>query len=272
MMQWMKQIWKGGISQLKLKIAEPPALLEEIMMNIAVVIAGGKGLRTGQRIPKQFINVFDKPIIIYTLEKFQVHKEIDAIEVVCLRGWEEILQAYALQYGIAKLKWVVSGGESGQESIYKGLVNLQNECSTEDIVVIHDGIRPMVEENIITSCLLSCQEYGNGITALPIYEQIFKVLDERSTNKYIPRDTLRILQTPQAYKYADLFNAYEEGYRKGIGTQESSYANTLMADLGHVLYFSEGSTKNIKITTTDDIEIFKAMLKSEKNGEKIYDM
>lgn len=241
-------------------------------MNVAVIIAGGVGERTGQRIPKQFINVFDKPIIIYTLERFQAHKEIDAIEVVCLKGWEEILWAYASQYGIAKLRWIVFGGESGQESIYKGLLNLQDECDPNDIMIIHDGIRPMVEENIISSCISSCRKYGNGVTALPIYEQIFKVLDENSTDAYIPRETLRILQTPQAYRYQELFEAYKEGYGKGIGIHVSSYANTLMADLGHTLYFSAGSTKNIKITTTDDIEIFKAMLKSSKNGEMMNDI
>lgn len=241
-------------------------------MNIAVIIAGGVGSRTRQHIPKQFINVYDKPIIIYTLERFQKHKGIDAIEVVCLKGWEEVLRVYALQYGIAKLKWIVSGGESGQESIYKGLLNLQNQCHDEDIVVIHDGIRPMVEENIISSCLLNCEKYGNGITALPIYEQIFRVLDEKSTDSYIPRETLRILQTPQAYRYSIVLQAYKEGYQRGIGIHTSAYANTLMADLGFTLYFSEGSTKNIKITTNDDIEIFKAMLKRTQNGEKSNDI
>ena len=244
---------------------------KEVSMNIAIINAGGMGTRTGRQIPKQFINVYDKPIIIYTLEKFQAHKGIAAIEVVCLKGWEKILQAYALQYGIAKLKWIVAGGESGQESIYKGLTNLQNVCDTTDIVVIHDGIRPMVEEDIISSCILTCRRYGNGITTLPIYEQIFKVSDEISTNEYIPREQLRILQTPQAYRYQELYEAYKEGYTKGFPMHGSSYSNTLMADLGHRLYFSAGSTKNIKITTAEDIEIFKAMLKS-KTGEKIYDI
>ena len=110
-------------------------------MNTAIIIAAGVGHRTGQHVPKQFINVFDKPIIIYTLEKFQNSKNIDAIEVVCLKGWEDILEAYALQYGIVKLKWITAGGSSSQESIYFGLKNLKKECSEKDIVIIHDGIR-----------------------------------------------------------------------------------------------------------------------------------
>lgn len=235
-------------------------------MKIAIIIAGGVGARTGQQIPKQFIHVLDKPIIIYTLEKFQNSDEIDAIEVVCLSGWEEILRAYALQYGIAKLKWIVPGGASGQESIYQGLLHLQKECSEDDIVVIHDGIRPMVEERVLHSCIESCRRNGNGITALPVYEQVFRAEDEEKTKSYIPREQLRILQTPQAYQYGMILDAYREGFSKNIGIHASSYANTLMVDLGHPLYFSEGSTMNIKITTKEDVEIFKAMLMASGEG------
>ncbi len=236
-----------------------------IEMNTAIIIAAGVGHRTGQHVPKQFINVFDKPIIIYTLEKFQNSKKIDAIEVVCLKGWEDILEAYALQYGIAKLKWITAGGSSSQESIYFGLKNLENECSENDIVIIHDGIRPMVEHEIIDSCIEVCNKYGNGITALPVYEQIFRIDGEISSKEYIPRDCLKILQTPQAYKYGELMNAYEMAFHNNIGIQSSAYANTMMVELGKTLYFSRGSTKNIKITTKDDIEIFKAMLRQKND-------
>ena len=131
-------------------------------MNVAIIIAGGVGSRTGNRIPKQFINVNDKPIIIYTLEQFQKHKNIDAIEVVCLDGWHDILRAYAEQYGIAKLKYIISGGTSSQESIKIGLENLKGKLNKHDVVVIHDGIRPMVDADIISSCIDTCMEKGNG--------------------------------------------------------------------------------------------------------------
>lgn len=233
-------------------------------MNIAVIIASGVGQRTGNQIPKQFISVYDKPIIIYTLEKFQNASNIDAVEVVCLKGWEEILKSYALQYGIAKLKWITQGGKSAQESIYCGLRNLEKECKEDDMVIIHDGIRPMLEEDILSSCIEVCQEKGNGITALPVYEQVFKIQDEESTKEYIPREELRILQTPQAYHFGEILAAYKEALEKKVGNYASSYANTMMAELGKTLYFSKGSTKNIKITTKDDIEIFKAMLSADK--------
>lgn len=233
-------------------------------MNIAVVIASGVGQRTGNHIPKQFICVFDKPIIVYTLEKFQNAPNIDAIEVVCLKGWEEVLKSYALQYGIAKLKWITPGGSSAQESIFAGLKNLVGECYENDVVVIHDGIRPMLDSDILDSCINVCLEKGNGVTALPVYEQVFKIDDEESTKEYIPREELRILQTPQAYRYGEIKSAYEEAFQNNLGRQASSYANTMMTELGKTLYFSKGSTKNIKITTKDDIEIFKAMLLADK--------
>lgn len=233
-------------------------------MNIAIIIAGGVGSRTGNKIPKQFINVNDKPIIIYTLERFQRHPLIDAIEVVCLDGWHDILWAYAEQYGIAKLRYVVSGGNSSQESIKIGLDSLNEVCNEDDIVVIHDGIRPMVDEDIITSCIETCRRNGNGVTAYPVYEQIFETSDGKTTDKYILREGLRIVQTPQAYMYSEILDVYKEGFENNIGIHGSSYANTLMSDMGKKLHFSVGSTKNIKITTKDDIAIFKAMLNTEK--------
>lgn len=234
-------------------------------MNIAVIIAGGSGKRTNQDIPKQFLNVLDKPIVVYTMEAFQKHREIDAIEVVCLDGWHEILKAYASQFGIAKLKWIVSGGESGQESIRNGIFNLRDKVSSDDVVIIHDGIRPMVDESVISDCIAKCKQYGNGITSQPITEQIFGVDNDVYTDKFIPRETLRTLQTPQAYKFELIDKAYEKAFAENIGIGSSSYANTMMAELGEKLYFAKGSSKNIKITTKDDIEIFKAMLLTKKD-------
>ena len=234
-------------------------------MNIALIIAGGSGKRTGQDIPKQFLNVLDKPIVVYTLEAFQRHPEIDAIAVVCLDGWQEILWAYARQFGIAKLKWVAFGGASGQESIRNGLYVLSGNVTDGDIVVLHDGIRPMVSERIVTSCIGVCKAHGNGISARKVTEQVFRTEDEACAKDYIPRESLRILQTPQAYRYGVLRDAYEKGFAQGIGIGSSAYANTLLADLGETLYFAEGSTKNIKITTREDIEIFKAMLQTQQS-------
>ena len=235
-------------------------------MNAALIIAGGTGHRMRQDIPKQFLNVYDKPVIIYTLESFQRHPEIDVIEVVCLEGWSEVLWAYAKQFQIDKLRLVTPGGGTAQESIRNGISALKDLCAPEDIIVIHDGIRPMVEDFVLSDVLLKCRQYGNAVTSLPYNEQIFVAEDEDSTTQYIPRGTLRRVSTPQAYRYDKLCWAYEKAFAEGIGIQTSTYANTLMADLGERLYFAAGSEKNIKLTTKDDFELFKCYLKMEKDS------
>ena len=235
------------------------------MSNIAIIIAGGSGNRMGQDIPKQFINVYDKPILIYTLESFQNHPQIDAIEVVCLDGWHEILKAYAGQFNITKLKWVVSGGTTGQESIRNGVFNLEDECSDDDIIVIHDGIRPLVDESVLSDVIIKCEQFGNTVTSLPYNEQIFRTEDGKTTTQYIPRETLRRVSTPQAYKFGKLLASYKKAFEEKIGIYGSSYTNTMMVELGETLYFAAGSDKNIKLTTKDDLELFKAYLKQEKD-------
>ena len=179
-------------------------------MNIAIIIAGGSGSRMGQDIPKQFINVYDKPVLIYTLESFQRHPQIDAIEVVCLDGWHDILWAYARQFNIDKLKWVVSGGKTGQESIRNGVYNLEDKAAPDDIIIVHDGIRPLVESSVLTDVISKCRQYGNAVTSLPYNEQIFVVAsdDETTTTSFIPRETLRRVSTPQAYRFDLLDEKY----------------------------------------------------------------
>ena len=235
-------------------------------MNTAIIIAGGKGSRMGQDIPKQFINVYDKPVLVYTLQGFQQHPQIDAILVVCIDGWHDVVKAYARQFGIDKLKWVVSGGETGQESIRNGVFALEGVCAPDDIVVIHDGIRPLVDETVLTDVIVKCEQFGNAVSSMPYNEQIFIIDDEISTVKYIPRETLRRVSTPQAYRYEKLLWAYKKAFSEGIGIAGSSYTNTMMVELGERLYFAAGSDKNIKLTSKDDLELFKAYLKSEKDN------
>ena len=156
-------------------------------MNIAIIIAGGSGQRMGHDIPKQFINIYEKPVIIYTLESFQKHPQIDAIEVVCIDGWHDILWSYAKQFNISKLKWVVSGGKTGQESIRNGVYHLEGKCNADDIIIVHDGIRPLVDSAVLSDVISKCGQYGNAVSSLPYNEQIFVIDDDISTTKYIPR-------------------------------------------------------------------------------------
>lgn len=234
-------------------------------MNIALIIAGGKGERMKQEIPKQFLHVENKPIMIYTLEAFQQHPSIDAVLAVCLDGWHDILRAYARQFDISKLERIIPGGASVQESIKNGVYALRDMCKDDDIVIIHDGIRPLIFEDILSDIIVKCGIYGNAVAALPYNEQIFIKNDDISTNKFIPRETLMRVQTPQAYKYGKLLWAYQEAFAKNVGVTGSAYTNTMMVDLGETLYFALSSEKNIKITTLEDIEIFKALLSVKKD-------
>lgn len=229
-------------------------------MNVAIIIAGGVGSRMGQEIPKQFINVGEKPVIVYTLEAFQEHPLVDAIEVVCLAGWEQVLRAYARQYKIDKLKWVVKGGASGQESIRNGVYNFEGVLAEDDICIVHDGVRPMLDPEVITDVVRVAKERGNAVTSMPYNEQIFLVdkKDSATTTQYIPRETLRRVSTPQAYRFGLLDSKYHEAFEKGVGIDGSNYTNTMMVQLGVRLNFAVGSDRNIKLTTPENLEFFRA--------------
>lgn len=229
-------------------------------MNVAIIIAGGVGSRMGQEIPKQFINVGEKPVIVYTLEAFQEHPLVDAIEVVCLAGWEQVLRAYARQYKIDKLKWVVKGGASGQESIRNGVYNFEGLLAEDDICIVHDGVRPMLDPEVITDVVRVAKERGNAVTSMPYNEQIFLVdkKDSATTTQYIPRETLRRVSTPQAYRFGLLDSKYHEAFEKGVGIDGSNYTNTMMVQLGVRLNFAVGSDRNIKLTTPENLEFFRA--------------
>lgn len=234
-------------------------------MNVALIVAGGSGKRMGQEIPKQFLTVNDKPVIIYTLENFQRNPLVDEILVVCIDGWRDVLSAFAKQFDITKLKYIVKGGESVQESIRNGVVKIHETHGDDTCVIIHDSIRPLVDESVLNDVIEKCQKYGNAVTSLPYNEQIFIVNDELTTNKYIPRETLRRVSTPQAYRLGKLYSCYERAFKENIGVTGSAYTNTMMVELGETLYFAKGSDKNIKLTTKDDFNIFRAYISSKEN-------
>ena len=231
-------------------------------MNIALILAGGYGSRTAQDIPKQFMNVYEKPLIIYTLENFQNHPEIDGIAVVCLDGWHEVLRAYARQYQITKLRWIVSGGSNGQDSTQKGIEALQDVCGEKDIVLVHDAIRPFITSEVITDAIVKCRQFGSGLSAVRCQETIVRTEDGLEGSESIDRKEIMRVQTPQAYLYGKAKWAYEEAQRRGI--KDEVYINTLMIHLGETVHFSLGTEKNVKITTVDDLELFKALLRMKR--------
>ncbi|WP_025730541.1 IspD/TarI family cytidylyltransferase [Atopobacter phocae] len=232
-------------------------------MATAIVIAGGVGKRMGQDIPKQFILVEGKPILIYTLEAFEEHPRIDQILVVCVEGWEKTLEAYLKKYNIAKVKWIINGGKIGQESIYNAVKYLNNKVPKDEIIVIHDGIRPLIDEFVLSDVIVKTEKYGNAVTSLPYNEQIFIKETENTTKQYIDRNTIRRVSTPQGYRFDLLKDSYDRAYQENIGFTDSSYTNTMMVELGVRLYFAAGSDQNIKLTTKEDLLLFKAHLKME---------
>lgn len=230
-------------------------------MNIALLTAAGSGARMGQDIPKQFMTIEDCPVIIYTMLPFQKHPDVDAIAVVCLNGWEKSLQAYANQYGITKLRYIFPGGETNQESIHNGIVGLKNSgFSDEDIILIQDGVRPLVSPEIITNNIKVCQQYGYAITGLKCKEVIMEYKPDTETLDYlpIPREKLIRTQTPHTYKLGIILEIHKKAESQGLDMAASC---ELTARLGiddqHLVI---GTEKNgLKLTNVEDIELFKAL-------------
>lgn len=233
-------------------------------MNIALLIAGGTGNRMGQSIPKQFLTVNERPVIVYTLEAFQKHPEIDVIAVVCIDGWQSVLQAYANQFNITKLKHIVTGGKNGQDSIRNGVYELEKYYTSEDIVLIHDAIRPMVSKDIISDCIRVTREKGNAITVIPCAEAMMQTEDGMKSVGSYPRDRLKRTQTPQGFHIGDICDLHRRALEAGITNSVASC--TLKIEMGEQVYFSMGSEKNIKLTTVEDIDIFKALLMAKKSA------
>ena len=216
------------------------------MANIGLLIAGGSGARMNQDIPKQFLTVNEKPVIVYTLEAFQKHPEIDEIAVVCIDGWQSVLQAYANQFNITKLKHIVTGGKNGQDSIRNGVYELEKFHNSDDIVLIHDAIRPMVSAEIISDCIRVTRERGNAITVIPCAEAMLQTEDgEVSVGSY-PRDRLKRTQTPQGFTLGKICDLHRRALKAGITNSVASC--TLMIEMGEEVSFSAGSEKNIKLS------------------------
>lgn len=235
-------------------------------MNIALLIAGGSGNRMGQDIPKQFMHVDGAPIIIHTMQCFQKHPDVQQIAVVCLKGWETVLQSYANQFSISKLTCIFPGGNTGMESIHNGIYGLREAgCADEDLVLIHDAVRPLLSQDIISSNIATCKAYGYAITGIKCREAILESHDGFSTKTSIPRDTLIRTQTPQTFRLKNIIHAHELAKQKGI--TDSVASCTLVAELNEniEMHIVPGSEKNIKITTVEDLEILKALMHTSKD-------
>jgi len=236
-------------------------------VNIAVILAGGVGRRMGSDTPKQFIEIDGKPIIIYTLERFENHPDIDAIEIVCLSSHIEEIKSLVNMYDIKKVKWIVPGGSTFQESVRNGVFNLKNKCNDDDILMIHMSVAPFIEDDIITDSISVCLKNGNAISVNPCLLCMGMKSSESYTDEGIHRETLIGLNTPQSFLFGEIYDAYKIAVDENFLDTLEPHTTSLMYELGKRLYFSKGSQYNIKITTSKDLDLFEGyvLLKQKRN-------
>lgn len=236
-------------------------------MNIGVIFAGGVGARIHSKDkPKQFLEMYNKPIIIHTLEHFDKHPMIDAIVVVCVKEWITYLNNLITKFRIEKVKKVVAGGSTGQLSIYNGLCAAKEIASDKAIVLIHDGVRPLINETVITNNIKSVEKYGSSITTAVVKETILVVDEITSRIDYVPeRKNSRIAKAPQSFWLDEILNAHN----KALSDGESDYIDscTMMQSYGYDLHLIDGPSENIKITTPEDFYIMRAMLEAKENAQ-----
>lgn len=247
-------------------------------MNVAVILAGGVGSRVGANRPKQFIEVLGKPVLAYTIEVFQNHPEIDAIEVVCHKSWKDYLNGMVNEYGLDKVKWVADGGKTFQQSVLNGINYLSDKISRDDIVLVHFGASPFIQDEIVTDCIRVCEEKGNAISAIDYFllsgeKNSTKSVDdpENYTEKYIDRDTVACMNSPHAFNYGFIKDIYDEAIETGIINEVEPHTTTLMYKMGKRIYFAKGSQTNVKITRKEDLDLFEGyiMQKQEYEAKKM---
>lgn len=229
-------------------------------MNIALILAGGTGSRMGQNIPKQFIAVDNIPIIVHTLLKFEHHPEIDAIQIVCVEGWENEVASYAKKYNITKIHGVVRAGATRYHSIRRGMESLDS-VSDDDVIIVHDSVRPLASDESISDVIAICKQYGNSMSVLDCVDSMYERTDTMYTSKEVARSKLVRGQTPEAVSVKRMREMYGASDEKNICIDSIS---ALQIALGWDIYIAKGSERNIKLTTPEDIDLFKALLNIER--------
>ena len=231
-------------------------------MNIALILAGGMGSRMGQDIPKQFIHVDNCPIVVYTLLAMQRHPEIDRIQAVCIDGWEKVLSGYAEQFGITKLTGIAGAGETRYLSTRQGMESL-GDVADEDVIIVHDSVRPLVTEESLSDVIAVCRKYGNSMSVLDCADSMYDCTDAAHTSREVERSSLVRGQTPEAVSGKRMREMYAASDARNIRMDSIS---AMQIALGWEVHFARGSERNIKLTRTEDIELFKALLKTEKDA------
>jgi 2-C-methyl-D-erythritol 4-phosphate cytidylyltransferase len=238
-------------------------------MNIAIILAGGVGSRVGADRPKQFIEILGKPVLAYTVEKLNNHPLIDAVEIVCVESHIEYLREMVNKYNLDKVKWITKGGATFQGSVMNGVNNLKYKISDDDVVLVHFGASPFVEEDIITDAIEVCKEKGNAISTCDFFLLSGIKDDNTKSSTWIDRDSIACMNSPHAFKYKFIYDIYQEAVETGVIDEVEPHTTTLMYKMGKTIYFSKGNQTNIKITTKEDLDLFEGyvLMKQKRLAE-----
>lgn len=235
-------------------------------MNIAVIFAGGTGQRMNTKaLPKQFLELHGKPILVYTLQQFQQHKEIDGIVLVVLAEWIEHCSKLIEQYQLTKVAAIVPGGKTGQESIYNGISKASELYPSDSIVLVHDGVRPLIDAETITQNIACAKLHGTAITVSPAIETIVMKGQENEVGEILERNRCQVAKAPQSFVLGQLLNAHEQARKEQ--RQDFIDSACLMRHYGYKLYTVEGKPENIKITTPSDFYTFRALVDAIENSQ-----
>ncbi|MDE7154155.1 MAG: 2-C-methyl-D-erythritol 4-phosphate cytidylyltransferase [Muribaculaceae bacterium] len=232
-----------------------------------LLMAGGIGSRVGADVPKQFIEIFGKPIIAYTLEIFEKHKEIDFIEIVCVKGFEKELEEIAEKAGISKLIKIVEGGADYEHSIINGVKGLEGIAQPDDIVMIHWAASPFVTGDIISDNIQVCEKFGNAISSCKPFV-LYGTRNGNHADDVIDRDTFMCMTAPQSFKFGNIKKLYSDCEREGLFDKIEPHTTNFMAALNMPIYFSKGNQTNIKITTQEDLLLFKGYVMVNQLSDK----
>lgn len=234
-------------------------------MNVAVIFAGGTGQRMNTKTrPKQFLELHGKPILVYTIEIFNNHPEIDGIVLVVLEEWIEYCKELIAKYRLTKVKTIVPGGNTALESQRNGLLETEKLFVSDSIVLIHDGVRPLVDDITISRNIASVKERGATITVTPAVETIAVKTDTGEVGQIIERSKVEMAKAPQSFYLKDILQAHRDAERDGMSFIDSA---TLMQYYGYTLYTVEGTPENIKITTPNDFYTFRALVDARENSQ-----
>ena len=223
------------------------------MKTVAIILAGGIGQRMGSSIPKQFLEVNGKPIIIHTIENFERNPRIDSVIVVCNPEWIDHVKTLIDKYGLKKVDKVVEGGITSHDSTRNGIFSLRDELGSDDYIVIHDAVRPILPQRAINEMLDVAIREGNASLAIPCYETVIYTDDQVSGDKELDRSKLMRVQTPQAYRYSQILPLYDRAEKEN--RHDFIYADLVAINYGVRIFFSSGFINNIKVTKPEDLPL-----------------